>query len=91
MDSDNWLPHTRLMQRNEVLCLARLRVAVASGEAQTLRRQSGLTQEQLGEALGVTGAAISRWEAGDRQPRGAAALAYALLLEDLRKVTSGAA
>ena len=29
---------------------------------QSLRRDSGLTQEQLGETLGVTGKTISRWE-----------------------------
>ena len=28
---------------------------------QSLRRESGLTQEQLGETLGVTGKTISRW------------------------------
>ena len=31
---------------------------------QSLRRESGLTQEQLGETLGVTGKTISRWETG---------------------------
>lgn len=29
---------------------------------QSLRREAGLTQEQLGERLGVTGKTISRWE-----------------------------
>lgn len=34
----------------------------------TLRRQQGLTQEQLGEKLGVTNKTISRWETGKYMP-----------------------
>lgn len=33
-----------------------------------LRKQKGLTQEQLGECLGVTGKTISRWETGKYMP-----------------------
>lgn len=29
-----------------------------------LRREAGLTQEQLGERLGVTNKTVSRWETG---------------------------
>ena len=29
-----------------------------------LRRQAGLTQEKLGEKLGITNKTISRWETG---------------------------
>ncbi len=35
---------------------------------QTLRREHGLTQEQLGEQLGVTGKTVSRWETGAYTP-----------------------
>lgn len=31
----------------------------------TLRQARGLTQERLGDLLGVTGAAVSAWERGD--------------------------
>lgn len=34
----------------------------------TLRRQSGLTQEKLGEKIGVTNKTISRWENGNYMP-----------------------
>ena len=33
-----------------------------------LRRQAGLTQEQLGEKLGVTNKTVSRWENGNYMP-----------------------
>lgn len=29
-----------------------------------LRREKGITQEQLGEMLGVSGRTVSRWETG---------------------------
>lgn len=35
---------------------------------QTLRREQGLTQAQLGEELGVTGKTVSRWETGTYLP-----------------------
>lgn len=31
----------------------------------TMRKEQGLTQEQLGEKLGVTNKTVSRWETGD--------------------------
>ena len=34
----------------------------------TLRKEKGLTQEQLGEKLGVTNKTISRWENGNYMP-----------------------
>jgi transcriptional regulator with XRE-family HTH domain len=33
------------------------------------RRLRGLTQRELGEIIGVTGAAVSRWEQGVAQPK----------------------
>lgn len=35
---------------------------------QALRKEQGLTQEQLGEQIGVTGKTISRWETGTYTP-----------------------
>ena len=34
----------------------------------TLRKQKGLSQEQLGEALGVSRQAVSKWESGQSLP-----------------------
>ena len=34
----------------------------------TIRKQQGMTQEQLGECLGVTNKTVSRWETGKYMP-----------------------
>lgn len=45
-----------------------------------LRTASGLTQGQLGELIGISGAAVGRWETGEFLPKGryVATLARAL-------------
>ena len=53
----------------------------------SLRRQAGLTQEMLGEKLGVTNKTISRWENGNYMPDiemfGALAREFGVSIEDL--------
>lgn len=48
-----------------------------------LREQAGLTQAELAEALGVRRSTISRWETGDRTPRGQDAVGYVALLDEI--------
>ena len=50
-----------------------------------LRQQAGLTQVELGEAVGVSGSEVSRWEAGLRRPRGRNLERYAEALARLRE------
>ncbi len=47
-----------------------------------LRKKALLTQAEVGAALGVTHAAISQWESGNRVPRGDQAVRLLQLLED---------
>lgn len=54
-----------------------------SGCGRRIRVASGLSQAEVAAAIGVSPVAISRWEAGERRPRGAGAVAYARLLRDL--------
>lgn len=48
-----------------------------------LRRRAGLSQGQIAKALGVSRAAMCRWESGVRTPRGANLQAYVDVLDRL--------
>ena len=48
---------------------------------QTLRKRAGLTQEELGERLGVTPQSVSNWERGESLPDTATLPELALILE----------
>ncbi len=47
------------------------------GRLRELRERAGLTQQQLGERVGVTWEAVSRWERGAREPSWSNVLALA--------------
>lgn len=68
---------------SETLRITRLNALLASGAARSIRLHHGLTLEVLAADLGVTPAALSRWEQGRRRPRRAAALRYLATLEQL--------
>jgi DNA-binding transcriptional regulator YiaG len=61
------------------------RIATRTGGARKLREQAGLSQEEIADAIGVTRACVSRWEAGARRPTGDAAQRYAQLLDLLAR------
>jgi len=48
-----------------------------------LRRVSGLTQTDVGEAIGVTRIQVHRWESGESDPRNPNRALYAHLLNGL--------
>lgn len=50
-----------------------------------IREQAGLSQQDIAEALGATRAAVSRWESGQREPRGDLLVAYVTLLRRLKR------
>lgn len=68
---------------SDVLELSRVRDAVLSGRAIELRETARLTQGEIARAIGVSPAAVSRWEAGERSPRGEPARRYGALLDAL--------
>lgn len=59
------------------------RRAARSGMARALRVEAGLTQAEVAREVGVTAAAVCRWESGKRLPRSAAAERYGEFLERL--------
>jgi DNA-binding transcriptional regulator YiaG len=65
--------------------LVEVRAAVRSGKARQLRESAGISQAEVAAAIGVTPAAVSRWEAGARKPTGLAAQRYAQLLDLLAR------
>lgn len=66
-----------------VLSLAEARKAARSGRGRAIREEACVSQAELARALGVSQATLSRWESGDRRPRGEAAERYARLLRKL--------
>lgn len=54
--------------------------------ARAIREAAEISQQALAEELGVHRVTVARWEAGQRRPRGSRRVAYAGLLEQLRRV-----
>jgi transcriptional regulator with XRE-family HTH domain len=65
--------------------LQTLRERTTSGQAREIRKAARLTQSDIARSVGVTFSTLSRWESGERLPRGEAALRYAALLDRLAK------
>jgi transcriptional regulator with XRE-family HTH domain len=79
------------MRKVDVLLLAETREAVSTGAASKLREAARLSQADVARAIGVSPSTVSRWEAGERLPRGKAARRYAEFLNALRARTSAEA
>jgi transcriptional regulator with XRE-family HTH domain len=77
------------MTTTELVLLMEARDAARSGRARRLRTATGLSQAEVAAVIGVSSFAVSRWESGDRRPRGAPAIAYARLLRDLARQLAG--
>jgi DNA-binding transcriptional regulator YiaG len=52
-------------------------------ERRLLRMRAGLSQAEIAASLGTTAAAVSRYESGDRDPRGAILDKYLNVLDQL--------
>ena len=71
------------MSTDDLVRIANARSAAHSGAARGLRLAAGLSLREVASDVGVTVSTVWRWEAGERRPRGAAAVRYADLLEAL--------
>jgi transcriptional regulator with XRE-family HTH domain len=75
------------MTNDDALLLAKTRQMVRERRAQAVRQAAGLSQHEVGQVVGVTAAAVSRWERGNRLPQSVPALRYGRLLESLAKLS----
>jgi DNA-binding transcriptional regulator YiaG len=66
---------------DEVRSLQRL---PGPAKAKAIREAAGISQGRLAQELGVHRVTLTRWESGERRPRGRSKIAYAELLESLR-------
>jgi transcriptional regulator with XRE-family HTH domain len=78
------------MTTDDALLLAQTRQLLREGRARSVRQSAGLSQTEVGQVVGVSGAAVSRWEQGSRFPRSGAGLRDARLLHSLAKLGAGA-
>jgi transcriptional regulator with XRE-family HTH domain len=68
---------------SDLLRHSRLSALLETGAARSVRQAHGLTLSVFAAEIGVTPAALSRWELGQRRPRRASALRYLDALEQL--------
>ncbi len=68
-----------------IRCRAQLRNLPSPELARAIRKNAGLTQGDVAEALGVHLITVLHWEKGHNRPRGKNALAYGRLLQALQR------
>jgi len=59
------------------------------GERRAIREGAGATLREIAAEVGVSTAAVQRWESGDRGMRREHAIAYRRVLDQLREVEAG--
>ena len=74
------------MSKNDTALLIEGRVAAMSGRGKDVREAVGLTQSDIARMVGVTPAAVSRWEAGGRLPTAKCAISYGRALRQLEQL-----
>lgn len=62
------------------------RAAGPSGRARRIRQAARFNQSDMARLVGVTPAAVNRWEAGERVPRESEAIAFAKALRRLEEL-----
>jgi len=76
------------MKDSDAVAIATVRAMCRDGRARTIRATAALSLAELGQIIDVSHTAVSRWELGQRAPRGEAALRYYRLLRRLADATT---
>lgn len=63
--------------------LTRVRELSLTGATRTIRQKAHLSLREVAVAVGVDTSTVARWEKGERQPTGSAAMRYADLIHRL--------
>jgi transcriptional regulator with XRE-family HTH domain len=70
----------------EALAIARVRSWLRSGRAREIRKRAGLSQSDVGGAVGTDHAQVSRWESGKSAPVRGSVLRLAALYDELEEI-----
>lgn len=70
-------------QTDDLLALSMVREACTNGEARRIRERHLLSVNEVAHAVGAAPSTLSRWERGQRAPKGEAARRYARFLSIL--------
>lgn len=70
------------MQLADITALVESREQGRDGSAREIRLRAGKSMVQVAALVGVSESAVSRWENGQRQPQGEAAVKWAGLLRE---------
>jgi DNA-binding transcriptional regulator YiaG len=73
------------MRLDDLTSISEARGLLESGRAVEIRKAARLSQGEVAAFCGVDPAAVSRWESGQRSPRGAAAIRFARLMRALEE------
>jgi DNA-binding transcriptional regulator YiaG len=79
------------MTPHDVVMLATARAHARNGTARAIRHRAGVSIQTVASAIGSSVPVLSRWERGERMPRGPQAVRWAALLADLDQATRRAA
>lgn len=75
-------------ETSDALDIAWVRNLAATGEAREIRKNANLSTPDVAKVCGVYPVTVSRWELGQRRPRGEPARRYAHLLRSLQKAST---
>lgn len=76
------------MTETRLIRLAEVRQAAKNGVARRVRLDHEISVAEMSSVVGVAPSTISRWETGERTPRGDAALRWADALDALDRIAS---